>query len=128
METLNTEQIQSDLKAYAKTQYDLLRLNMVGSLSRLLGSLVLIIAVILIVFAVLSFCAFAAIGALASCMPMWAACLIMAGIFIILMIVLIALKQRIFVNMFVKRLSAIFFASDGRKAEELRLRKEAEDD
>jgi hypothetical protein len=128
MENFNIEQVQSDLKSYARTQYDLLRLNAVSSLSRLLGYLLLAICVILLLFGILSFAAFAAIGAMASCMPVWAACLVMVGVFVVLIVVVALMRKRLFINPFVKRLSGIFFAEDGRKAEEIRLREEAQND
>ena len=70
------EQILSEVETFAKAEYEVVRLQVIDNASRVVGALLLTICLILIAFAVLSFCAAAAVFALALCMPAWAACLI----------------------------------------------------
>ena len=64
-----TEQILSEVETLAKAEYEVARLKVIDHSSRLVGSLLLTICIILVAFAVLSFCAAAAVFALALCVP-----------------------------------------------------------
>ncbi len=128
MDNENLQKLQSDLKAYAQTQYTIAKLRLVGGISKVLGYILLALTLILIGFAILAFVAFAAISALSLCMPTWAACLVIGGVYAILAIMAVIMRKKLFINPIVACLSGVLFASEKRKAEEERLRKEAEND
>lgn len=113
------EPILSDVESFAKAEYEMARLRVIDKTSSLAGSLLLTICIALIAFAVLSFCAAAAVFALAQCVPTWAACLIVGGFYLLLIPLLIACSKRLFVDPVVKELSGLK-NSDKLKCELLR--------
>jgi len=100
-------EILSEVENYAKAEYEFARLQLVDHTSRLVGALLLIICLILIAFAVLAFCAAAAVVALAQCVPTWAACLIVGGVYLLLIPLLIACSRVLFVDPIVRKLSGL---------------------
>ena len=99
--------ILSDIEKLAKAEYDIVRFHVVDYVSRMVGALFLAISILLIVFAILAFGAGAAVFALAQCMPTWAACLIIGGVFVILVPVVILGSTILFVNPVVRKLSGL---------------------
>lgn len=97
----------NELQDFAKAEYEVARLRVVDNVSRLVGSLLLTICLILIAFAVLSFCAAAAVFALAQCVPIWAACLIVGAVYLLLIPILIACSKQLFIDPLVNKLSGI---------------------
>lgn len=128
MENPFLNEVQNDVKAYAQTLTTVGKLRLVGGISRVLGLFLLILTIILLLFGFIALCAVAAIHGLSFVMPIWAAALIVAATYVILIAVVIILRKQLFINPFVRLLSGVFFAEEGRKIEELRLRKEAEND
>jgi hypothetical protein len=101
------EQILSEAETFVKAEYELARLQVIDSTSRVVGSLLLTICLILIAFAVLSFCAYAAVFALAQCVPTWAACLIVGAFYLLLIPLLVACSKALFVDPIVRKLSGL---------------------
>lgn len=101
------EVILSEVETFAKAEYDVARLRMIDKISRVLGSFLLSICLILIAFAVLSFCAAAAVFALAQCMPTWAACLLVGAVYLLLIPVMFACSKAMFINPIVNKLSGL---------------------
>lgn len=128
MENPFLNEVQNDVKAYAQTLTTVGKLRLVGGISRVLGLFLLILTIILLLFGFIALCAVAAIHGLSFVMPIWAAALIVAASYVVLIAVVIILRKQLFINPFVRLLSDVFFAEEGRKIEELRLRKEAEND
>ena len=128
MENPFLNEVQNDVKAYAQTLTTVGKLRLVGGISRVLGLFLLILTIILLLFGFIALCAVAAIHGLSFVMPIWAAALIVAASYVVLIAVVIILRKQLFINPFVRMLSGVFFAEEGRKIEELRLRKEAEND
>ena len=122
------DQVQTDLKAYVKTQMTIGKLQLVGGISRILGIFLLALTIILLLFAQLSFLAVSAISALSIALPLWASALIMAAFYLLLILIAIVCRKQLFINPFVRRLSQIFFAREKQEMEEEQLRKEAEND
>lgn len=122
------DQVQTDLKAYVKTQMTISKLQLVGGISRILGIFLLALTIILMLFALLSFLAVSAISALSIALPLWASALIMAAFYLLLILIAIVCRKQLFINPFVRRLSLIFFAREKQEMEEEQLRKEAEND
>lgn len=100
-------QILPDVEAFAKAEYDVIRLKVIDKVSHLVGALLLTICLILIGFAVLTFGAAAAVFALAQCMPLWASCLIIGGVYLVLIPVLLIVSTALFVNPIIRKLSGI---------------------
>lgn len=122
------DQVQTDLKAYLKTQTTIGKLRLVGGISRILGIFLLALTIILLLFALLSFLAVSAISALSIALPLWASALIMAAFYLLLILIAIVCRKQLFINPFVRRLSQIFFAREKQEMEEEQLRKETEND
>ena len=97
----------SEVEAYAKAEFELARLQVIENTSRLVGSLLLSMCLVLALFAILAFCAVAAVVALAHCLPLWAACLIVGGFYLLLIPILIACSEVLFVNPIVRKLSGL---------------------
>ena len=100
-------QILPDIEAFAKAEYDVARLKVIDKVSHLVGALLLIICLILIAFAVLTFGAAAAVFALAQCMPLWASCLIIGAVYLLLIPILLIAGTVLFVNPIIRKLSGI---------------------
>lgn len=101
------EQVLSEAESFVKTEYEFARLRVIDYVSRLLGSLLLTLCIILAAFAMLTFCAAAAVFALGQVVPMWAACLIIGAVYLVLIPVLIACSKVLFTNPIIRRLSGL---------------------
>lgn len=101
------EQILAEAEAFAKAEYEVVRLQVVKNISHVVGSLLLTICLILVVFAVLAFCAAAAVLALSQCVPAWAACLIVGAFYFLLIPVLFACYKALFINPIVRKLTGL---------------------
>ena len=108
------EQIISEVSTFAKAEYNVARLHVIDSASRIVGTLLLTICLILVAFALLAFCAVAAVIALAQCVPAWAACLIVGAFYFLLIPVLFACHKVLFINPIIRKLSGL------KNAEELK--------
>ncbi|MBR1877375.1 MAG: phage holin family protein [Paludibacteraceae bacterium] len=121
-------QVQADASAYLSTRTLLGKLRIIGGVSRVLGLFLLVLTTVLLLFGFLGLCSVAAVLALGNCMPVWAAALVVGAAYVLLIILAFIFRKQLFINPFVKLLSGIFFEKEGRQIEELRLRKEAEND
>lgn len=101
------EQILSEVETFAQAEYKVARFKVIDYASRIVGSLLLTICLILIAFAVLTFCAAAAVFALAQFLPAWAACLIVGAVYLLLIPVLIACSKPLFIDPLVRSLSGL---------------------
>ena len=113
------QQLLSDTRSYLKTQFDLLRLNLLEKLSRIIGLILFALVAILLVFAIFGFSAVAVAFVLAQWLPLWASFLIIGGVFLLALILAIAFRKQWFINPIVCALSAILFsdspASEGKE-------------
>ena len=128
METDFIDQVQADARAYLDTRTLLGKLRIIGGVSRVFGLFLLVLTIVLLLFGIISLCSVAAIIALGHCMPTWAAALVVAGVYMLFLILAIAYHKQLFINPFVRLLSGMFFKKESRQMEEERLRKEAEND
>ena len=122
MDDAQWQKLIAECKAYLSTRYDLLRLSLLEKLSRIFGLVLMALVSILLVFTMLAFVTLALVFVLAQWVPMWAACLIMGGVFLLQLILAIVFRKRLFINPVVGALSAILFAQDDQTE------KEAQDD
>lgn len=81
------------------------KLRLIGIISRILGLFLLIFTVILLLFALLAFGAVAALHAMTNVMPLWAAALLLGAGYIILIVVVIALRKPLFIHPFIRLMS-----------------------
>ena len=115
MDESQHDKLLADCKSYLRTRYDLLRLSLLDKLSRILGLVLLALVVVLLLFAFLAFAALALVFVLAQWVPMWGACLIIGGVYLLLLVLAIAFRKQWFVNPLIGTLSAILFADDNGK-------------
>lgn len=101
MENEMVNQLKEEVTAYGKSVQRVGELRLVGVVSRIIGLFLLIFTIVLLVFALLSFGAVAIIAALANHMPIWAAALIMGGLYLVMIVVIIACRKQLFINPFI---------------------------
>ena len=105
MENEILEQLKNELTDYGKSMGEVGRLRLIGIVSRVLGLFLLIFTLVLCVLALFSFGAVAAIDAMSAYMPVWAAALIIGGVYIVLIIIAIAFYKPLSIHPFIKLLS-----------------------
>lgn len=105
MENDVLNQVKTEITEYCKALGEVGRLRLIGIISRVLGLFLLIFTIVLCVFAVLSFCAVSAIHALSACMPVWAASLIIGGLYVLLCIIAIVCRKPLFIHPFIALLA-----------------------
>ena len=98
-------QLKSELAQDGQTVGKMGQLHLIGIISRVLGLFLLIFTTVLCVMAFLAFCAVAAINALAFCMPVWAAALIVGAAYLLLLFCAIICRKAMFINPFIRLLS-----------------------
>lgn len=99
----------NDGKGYLKTQYDLLRLELLDKLSLILGLLVFVIVALFLLLGALAYFSVALIGWLVTCMPMSIACCVLGGVLLLILVVLFCMRQRWFIDPFIKLLASRLF-------------------
>ncbi|MBQ7697582.1 MAG: hypothetical protein IJT35_03270 [Paludibacteraceae bacterium] len=105
----------ADLQEYGKTRFEQAKLTLLDKLSRIAALLLLGLAVILIVFAIVAIGGVALISALSNCMPTWAAALIVAAIWLVFLIIVIALRKHLFLNPMLAAIAAILFGQQTKR-------------
>ncbi|MBQ9704644.1 MAG: phage holin family protein [Paludibacteraceae bacterium] len=103
------KQLLEDSKAYLRTRYDLLRLELLDKLSLILGLLVLIIVLLVVGMGAIAYFSVALVGWLSTVMSTPAACCLLGGVLVAVVAVLWLCRQQLFINPFVKLLSGILF-------------------
>lgn len=110
MDNNDYQKLYAHARAYLNNRYALLRLELLEKLSHIIGIIIMSLVVVLLVFSVLAFLGMAAIFALATIMPMWLSCCILAGVFVVLIIVACVNKKRWFIEPVLRTLSTVLFA------------------
>ena len=105
MENSFFEGIKDDATRYGQALGKAGQLRLVGMTSRIIGLFLLIFTITLCVLALFTFGAVAAIDAMATCMPVWAAALIVGSAYVVLIAIAILCRKPLFVNPFIKVLS-----------------------
>ncbi len=105
------EYLLADLQEYGKTCWEQAKLTVLDKLGRIAGLLLLGLTVILILFAVVAAGSVALISVLSGCMPVWAAALIVAAIWLLLLVVVICLRKQLFLNPMFAAIAAILFTN-----------------
>lgn len=95
-----------------RTRYDLLRLELVEKLSRILGLSIMVLVVALLVLAALAMFALALVEVLHTLLPGWAAYLMVGGLYLVLLVLVLCCARRWFVDPMVRRVHAILFSGE----------------
>ena len=113
IDTSRYNRLVEQFKRVCSTRYDLLLLSLLEKLSRIIGVVILSLVIVLGVFAAFAFGTFALALLLSKWIPLWAACLIMGAVFILVIVLAIVFRQKLFINPIVAALSGIIFSPDG---------------
>lgn len=125
------EQLWQDCKRYIATGFDLLRLELLDKLSRILGIIVLVIVALFIAFAAIAYFSVALVSLMMKAMSPAIACCILGVVLLIVLLILYLLREKIFINPFIKLLSNILFLPQQpaeAESEEVEIRKEVKDE
>lgn len=102
----------SDCKDYLQIRYDLLRLELLDKLSWIIGLIVFVIVGSFLVMGAVAFFSVALVDVLDNMMPTWVACLILGALLLVILAILYSVRERLFINPFVKLLSSLLFSTD----------------
>lgn len=105
MENELIEQFKQDATNYGKAVGNAGKLHLIGVVSRILGLFLLVFTIVLCALAFFTFAAVAAITALAQCMPIWAAALIIGSVYLLLIILAVICRKQWFINPFIAMMS-----------------------
>ena len=99
-------QFKEEIRSYGEALGEVGKLRLVRTISRVLGLFLLIFNIVLLIFALFAFGAVAMIDLLANIMPVWAASLIMGAIYLLLIALTFVFRKPLFVEPFIKLLTA----------------------
>lgn len=116
MDNSEYKKLLDDSKAYFNTRYDLLRLELLDKMSKIIGQIVLALVVVLLVFAALAFFGIGAMFLLSKVVPMPVSCAILGGVFLLLIVLAIVFKEKLFINPMVRTLAGILFGEEQTQA------------
>ena len=111
------EYLLEDVKRYLNTRFELFKLDFLDKLARLLGLVLFGVVLILILFAIIGFGGMAIIFALSTCMPTWAATLIVIAAWLLILGLVIALRKPLFFYPMLLAVSSILFADEPKRNE-----------
>ena len=103
------QQTWADIKQYALTQFDLLKVGFLEKAAKIVGLILFALAIILLLFAVISFGCLALIFALGQALPMWASALIVTALWLLLMVGAVVFRERLFINPMLAAICSILF-------------------
>ena len=104
------EKTWSDAKTYFSQRYDLLKLELLEKLSRIIGLVILALVVVLLVFGAFAFFGMALIFLLSKVVPLTISCCILGAVFLLVILLAVLFKEKLFINPVVQQLSKILFA------------------
>ena len=103
------QQAWADIKQFASTKFDLLKIDFLEKAARIVGLILFALVLVLLLFAVISFGCMALIFAIGQALPMWASTLIVVALWLLIMIGAIAFRQQLFINPMLAAISSILF-------------------
>ena len=110
MDNSDYKKLLDDTRSYLNSRYDLLRLEILEKLSRIVGLIILALVVVLLVFGALAFFGMALMFLLSKVVPYGVSCCILGAVFLLVVLLAVLFKERWFINPTVKSLSKILFA------------------
>ena len=117
MENEVFNQLKNELSSYGKSVGEVGRLRLIGIVSRVLGLFLMIFTIVLCALALLTFGAVAAIDAMSTVMPVWAAALIISSVYVLIIAIAIVCRKPLFIHPFIA-----LMAKQIRSEEELALK------
>ncbi len=102
----------SDTQSFLSKCYDLFRVRLLEKVSRILGLLIAVVVVLFLSSIIVIFGGISLAYVLAQWLPLWAAYLIMGGVFVLLVVLAIVFRKQLFINPIVAALASILFAND----------------
>ena len=112
------EQLINEVKQYALTRYDLLRLEILEKLSLIIGLLVMVLICAFLVLIAFAYFSIAVAMWLANYMHISLAFCSIGAVFMLVMVLLIVMRKRLFLNPLINQLSTILFSNPEAKIAE----------
>ena len=103
------QQTWADIKQFASTKFDLLKVGFLEKAARIVGLILFALVLVLLLFAVISFGCLALIFAIGQTLPLWASALIVTGLWLLMMICAIVYRRQLFINPMLAAISSILF-------------------
>lgn len=103
------QQTWADIKQFASTKFDLLKIDFLEKAARIVGLILFALVLVLLLFAIISFGCLALIFAFGQVLPMWVSALIVVALWLLIMIGAIAFRQQLFINPMLAAISSILF-------------------
>ncbi|MBR3647914.1 MAG: phage holin family protein [Paludibacteraceae bacterium] len=116
MDNADYNKLLNDAKSYLGAQYDLLRLELLDKMSRIIGLIIMALVIVLLVFGAFAFFGMALVFLLSQVMELSTSCCILGGIFILIIALAYAFRNYLFINPVVGQLSKILFAEENSDA------------
>ena len=110
MDNSDYKKLLDDTKSYLNSRYDLLRLEILEKLSRIIGLIILALVVVLLIFGALAFFGMALMFLLSKVLPYGISCCILGAVFLLVILLAVLFKEKLFINPVVQQLSKILFA------------------
>ena len=110
MDNSDYKKLLDDTKSYLNSRYDLLRLEILEKLSRIIGLIILALVVVLLIFGALAFFGMALMFLLSKVVPYGVSCCILGAVFLLVVLLAVHFKESWFISPAVKSLSKILFA------------------
>ena len=110
MDSPEYKKLLDDTKAYLNARYDLLKLELLEKLSRIIGLVILALVVVLLVFGAFAFFGMALIFLLSKVVPLTISCCILGAVFLLVILLAVLFKEKLFINPVVQQLSKILFS------------------
>lgn len=110
MDSPEYKKLLDDTKTYFNARYDLLKLELLEKLSRIIGLVILALVVVLLVFGAFAFFGMALIFLLSKVVPLTVSCCILGAVFLLVILLAVLLKEKWFINPVVQQLSKILFS------------------
>lgn len=107
-----------DLKAYLTQRYDLLKLELLEKSSQLLSVVLSVIIVLVCALAVLIYLSSALISWLTIALNAGWAYTIVCGIFILIIVFILLMKDKLFINPLIRKFSRILYSKEFKEMED----------
>lgn len=98
-----------DIRSYLSRRYDLFLVRLLEKVSIIVGLIITLVVVLFLTSIVVVFGGIALAYVLGQWLPMWAAYLIIGGVFLLLLVLAVVFRRQWFVNPIVAILSGVLF-------------------
>ena len=94
MDSPEYKKLLDDTKAYLNARYDLLKLELLEKLSRIIGLVILALVVVLLVFGAFAFFGMALIFLLSKVVPLTISCCILGAVFLLVILLAVLVDNK----------------------------------